>query len=122
MGCLGSNTKELKGDNYIRAEFEIKEDALEEEQCIFNPVNNVVHEGEQGEEGKGRADRYFGAGRGCQRGEVLVPLEYVPRNPHTDQRGARHERDDPAGMRGRQYPFLRGKHQDRRSYAAWPYQ
>ena len=28
MGCLGSNTKELKGDNYILAEFEIKEDAL----------------------------------------------------------------------------------------------
>ena len=57
MGCLGSNTKELKGDNYILAEFEIKEDALEEEQCIYNPVNNVVHEGEEGEEGKGEENQ-----------------------------------------------------------------
>ena len=46
MGCLGHNIEETKRDNYILAEFEINEGALEEEQTIYNPVNNIVHEGE----------------------------------------------------------------------------
>ena len=46
MGCLGYNIEETKRDNYILAEFEINEGALEEEQTIYNPVNNIVHEGE----------------------------------------------------------------------------
>ena len=49
MGCAGnSEIKERhSSQNYILAEFEIKEEHLEEEQCIFNPVNKVLEEGEE---------------------------------------------------------------------------
>ena len=48
MGCAGSSGTQDKNlsENYILAEISIIEDILEEEQIIYNAVNNVQHEGE----------------------------------------------------------------------------
>ena len=51
MGCMGHAGTEEKNssENYIVAEFNIKEEQLEEEQIIYNAVNNVVHHDENKE-------------------------------------------------------------------------
>ena len=57
MGCSGipktqinrtSNklNKSIISENYILAEFKIKEEHLEEKQPIYNAINNITHEGE----------------------------------------------------------------------------
>ena len=52
MGCLGNAGTQEKSssENYILAEFKIGEDQLEEEQIIYNPINNVVHRAENQED------------------------------------------------------------------------
>ena len=48
MGCSGSSGTQDKNlsENYILAEIDINEYILEEEQILYNAVNNVQHEGE----------------------------------------------------------------------------
>ena len=48
MGCSGSSKTQENNlpENYICAEIYINEDNLEEEQIIYNAINNVEHEGE----------------------------------------------------------------------------
>ena len=48
MGHAGTEEKN-SSENYIVAEFDIKEEHLEEEQVIYNIVNNVVHHDENEE-------------------------------------------------------------------------
>ena len=56
MGQAGTQEK-YSSENYILAEFKITEEILEEEQIIYNAINNVVHNDEN-EEDVNREVRY----------------------------------------------------------------
>lgn len=69
MGCAGSSGSGDKNssENYIIADFKITEECLEEEQCIYNTINNVYHDGEDEE-----------VDRGVRECEIKVNNEIIP--------------------------------------------